>query len=111
MDSFEARAFETNQKDVEAFNLREECKEAIQTATLEKEAGLTRAPTPAPLRAARHHIWPLPPVVSPQPAGPPGRVVDRGRLPGVADAHRRGGAAAAGGVAHAAAAHHEPAGA
>ena len=42
MESFEQRALEAHQKDVEAFNLREETKELIQNANLEKEAGITR---------------------------------------------------------------------
>ena len=42
MESFEQRALETHQKDVEAFNLREETKEIIQNANLEKEAGVAR---------------------------------------------------------------------
>lgn len=42
MESFEQRALESHQKDVEAFNLREETKELINNANLEKEAGVTR---------------------------------------------------------------------
>lgn len=42
MESFEQRALEAHQKDVEAFNLREETKELINNANLEKEAGITR---------------------------------------------------------------------
>lgn len=42
MESFEQRALEAHQKDVEAFNLREETKELINNANLEKEAGVTR---------------------------------------------------------------------
>jgi hypothetical protein len=42
MESFEQRALEAHQKDVEAFNLREETKEMINNANLEKEAGITR---------------------------------------------------------------------
>jgi phage shock protein A len=42
MDSFETRNAEIHQKDIEAFNLREQAKEMLQNASLEKEAGSTR---------------------------------------------------------------------